>query len=160
MIPSAAQRIVTPRIRWRAASTRWIEPPELGPVRVHLTATEHSDAARLVVQDDTVRQLIESQADTLRRSLHEAGISLTRLDVNQDGAVPTNIGSKGARTTLFQPPYNSGRWVMKPRQDRIRTSDSTARVSGGRSNDHRHGRGAAGVVEYRSLEWRLNLFRS
>jgi flagellar hook-length control protein FliK len=63
-----------------------LDPPELGTVRVYLTATDHSLSARLVVSEDATRQLIENQLDSLRAALSQAGISLGQFDVAQQGA--------------------------------------------------------------------------
>lgn len=61
-----------------------LDPPELGPVRIHLSATESTITAHLVVQDESTRHLIESQLNLLRQRLGEAGVSLGGFDVAQD----------------------------------------------------------------------------
>ena len=61
-----------------------LEPPELGTVRVHFVASDHSVTARLVASDETARQLIESQLHTLRESLAHVGVALERFDVASD----------------------------------------------------------------------------
>lgn len=63
-----------------------LEPPDLGPVRVHLSAADGQVSARLVVREDGTRQLLQSQMDTLMQRLSQAGIALGRFDVSQDGA--------------------------------------------------------------------------
>jgi flagellar hook-length control protein FliK len=58
-----------------------LEPPELGSVRVHLTATDRGISARLFVHEPSARQLIQSQLESLRQRLKEAGIAVGRFDV-------------------------------------------------------------------------------
>jgi flagellar hook-length control protein FliK len=67
-----------------------LEPPELGTVRIHLRASEEGITARLVVQEEIARQLIEGQLQHLKQRLQEAGLSLGRFDVHREGA-----GSEG-----------------------------------------------------------------
>lgn len=68
-----------------------LEPPELGTVQIHLTATDNNLVARVVVVHEATRQLIESQADSLRQTLAGVGVTLGGLDVRRDGG-----GSPGA----------------------------------------------------------------
>jgi len=63
-----------------------LQPPELGSVRVHLSAADGQVSARLVVRDDSTRQLLQSQMDTLLQRLSQAGVALGRFDVSQEGA--------------------------------------------------------------------------
>ncbi|HWG43736.1 MAG TPA: flagellar hook-length control protein FliK [Gemmataceae bacterium] len=76
-----------------------LEPPQLGTVQIHLTATDHSISARVVVAQEGTRQLIEGQADQLRQSLANAGVSLTGFDVTQNGG-----GSSGGGRQNPEPP--------------------------------------------------------
>lgn len=62
-----------------------LEPPELGTIRVHLSATDQGISARLVVHEEVAHQLIESQLESLRQRLTNAGISLGSFDVSQGG---------------------------------------------------------------------------
>jgi flagellar hook-length control protein FliK len=62
-----------------------LTPPELGRVRVQMTATEHEVRVRLVVQDDNARAMLQNQADVLRERLGGLGVSLGHLDVRRDG---------------------------------------------------------------------------
>ena len=62
-----------------------LDPPELGKVRIQVTATDRQMSLRVVVQDDAARQTIQAQAGTLRERLGNLGVSLGRLDVRQDG---------------------------------------------------------------------------
>jgi flagellar hook-length control protein FliK len=63
-----------------------LDPPNLGPVRIHLTSTDGVISARLVVREDGARQILESQMSTLVQRLTDAGISLGRFDVSREGA--------------------------------------------------------------------------
>jgi flagellar hook-length control protein FliK len=67
-----------------------LDPPQLGSVQIHLTATEHTVSARIVVAQEGTRQLLEGQAHHLRQGLAEAGLSLGSFDVTRDGG-----GSRG-----------------------------------------------------------------
>jgi flagellar hook-length control protein FliK len=63
-----------------------LDPPELGRMRIHLHASAGEVSARIVVQDDTVRAIVESQFNDLRQRLNDAGVALTRFDVAHDGS--------------------------------------------------------------------------
>jgi flagellar hook-length control protein FliK len=67
-----------------------LDPPQLGSVQIHLTATQHSVSARIVVAQEGTRQLLQDQAHHLRQGLAEAGLSLGSFDVAHDGG-----GSRG-----------------------------------------------------------------
>jgi flagellar hook-length control protein FliK len=62
-----------------------LEPPELGTVRIHLTATDHTITARFMVANESVRHIVTSQLDSLRQSLADAGMSLQRFDISHGG---------------------------------------------------------------------------
>jgi hypothetical protein len=62
-----------------------LDPPELGRVQVHLVATDQGMSARLVVQNEAARQMMEKQLPGLRLSLAQAGVTLGHLDVRRDG---------------------------------------------------------------------------
>jgi flagellar hook-length control protein FliK len=61
-----------------------LEPPELGTIHVHLTASARDVSARLVIQDHVARLLIESQLTSLRQRLAQAGVSLGNLNVARE----------------------------------------------------------------------------
>ncbi len=62
-----------------------LDPPHLGSVQIHLTATEHTVSARVIVAQEGTRQLIEGHAHQLRESLAESGLVLGTFDVTRDG---------------------------------------------------------------------------
>jgi flagellar hook-length control protein FliK len=62
-----------------------LDPPDLGKVRIQVTATDRQMSIRMVVQDDAARQTIQAQADTLRERLGNLGVSLGSMDVRQEG---------------------------------------------------------------------------
>jgi flagellar hook-length control protein FliK len=63
-----------------------LEPPQLGSVQIHLTATDHNTvSARFIVAQEGTRQLIEGQAHQLRQSLAGSGVVLGSFDVTRDG---------------------------------------------------------------------------
>jgi hypothetical protein len=61
-----------------------LDPPELGEVQVRVLATGDRLEARLVVTDDAVKYLIESQLPELRQRLEAAGVSVPQFDVTTD----------------------------------------------------------------------------
>jgi flagellar hook-length control protein FliK len=63
-----------------------LEPPQLGSVQIHLTATNHNTvSARIVVSQEGTQQLIAGQAHQLRQSLAESGVMLGTFDVMHSG---------------------------------------------------------------------------
>lgn len=69
-----------------------LEPPELGSVHIHLTATEQGISARILVHEASARQLIQSQLESLRQRLQDGGIALGQFDVTGRGG-----GEAGSR---------------------------------------------------------------
>jgi flagellar hook-length control protein FliK len=63
-----------------------LDPPELGTVRIHLTATAEGISGRFIVHGEVTRQLIEGQLHTLRQALSDSGISLGGFDVSRDAS--------------------------------------------------------------------------
>jgi flagellar hook-length control protein FliK len=62
-----------------------LEPPQLGTVTIHLVTTNHTVSAHVVVAHEGTRQLLQGQADQLRQSLADAGLSLNGFNVTRDG---------------------------------------------------------------------------
>jgi flagellar hook-length control protein FliK len=60
-----------------------LSPPELGGVQVHLTATSQGVSARLVVDQEMTKQLLENHAGTLKQRLSESGIQLGSFQVSR-----------------------------------------------------------------------------
>jgi flagellar hook-length control protein FliK len=63
-----------------------LDPPQLGQVRVQLTLSNQTLTARLVAHDESTRQLIQSQMESLRQRLQETGLGLGQLDVSGGGS--------------------------------------------------------------------------
>ncbi len=61
-----------------------LDPPELGPVRVRLIASGDSIHGQVVVSDDAIRRMIESQLPELRQRLEAAGVTVQTFDVTTD----------------------------------------------------------------------------
>jgi hypothetical protein len=78
-----------------------LDPPELGEVKVRVLAMGDKIEARLVVSDDAVRRLIESQLPELRQRLEQAGVSVPKFDVTTDGGRANTGGDAWDRP---QPP--------------------------------------------------------
>lgn len=74
-----------------------LQPTQLGSMQIHLTATNHTISARVVVAQQGTQQLIESQAHQLRQALAESGLVLGHFEVRSDGGG----SSQGGR---HQPP--------------------------------------------------------
>lgn len=62
-----------------------LQPPDLGPVRIHLSMGADQVHARVVVQEEAARQALENQTAALRDRLSEAGITLGQFNVTRDG---------------------------------------------------------------------------
>jgi flagellar hook-length control protein FliK len=63
-----------------------IYPEELGSVKISLDFTDNNVTAKINVSNDTVRQVILTQADNLKSSLSESGIQLAALNVSVDNS--------------------------------------------------------------------------
>jgi flagellar hook-length control protein FliK len=63
-----------------------LNPPDLGTVRVALSVKEQAVNARLVVQVESTRQLLESQVGLLRDKLQGSGVALGQFSVTCDNA--------------------------------------------------------------------------
>lgn len=102
----------------RAGQTNFhlrLDPPQLGSVQIHLTATEHTVSARIVVAQEGTRQLLESTAQHLRQGLADAGLSLGSFDVTRDGG-----GSRGGgQQTPPQTPWSPPTFVSTPRASTV-----------------------------------------
>jgi flagellar hook-length control protein FliK len=59
-----------------------IYPEELGSVKISLNFTDNNVSAKINVTNDSVRQVILTQADNLKSSLSESGIQLAALNVS------------------------------------------------------------------------------
>ncbi|MGH7225571.1 MAG: flagellar hook-length control protein FliK, partial [Gemmataceae bacterium] len=81
-----------------------LDPPQLGSVRIHLTATQHTVSARIVVAQEGTRQLLAGQAHHLRQGLAEAGLSLGSFDVARDGGGSNGGGQQPPPQTPLAPP--------------------------------------------------------
>jgi flagellar hook-length control protein FliK len=60
-----------------------LSPPELGGVQVHLTASSQGVSARLVVDQEMTKQLLENHAGSLKQRLSESGIQLGSFHVSR-----------------------------------------------------------------------------
>jgi flagellar hook-length control protein FliK len=79
-----------------------LDPPDLGPVKVHLVATGDEIRGQVVVADDAVRRMIESQLPELRQRLDAAGITVHRFEVAADA------GGGGRSDAPWLPPAPEG----------------------------------------------------
>lgn len=68
-----------------------LDPPELGRLHVKLIANGDELRGQVLVADDTVKRLLESQLPELRHKLEAAGVSVQTLDVATDPS-----GGRGA----------------------------------------------------------------
>jgi flagellar hook-length control protein FliK len=81
-----------------------LDPPELGEVKVRVLAMGDKVEARLVVSDDAVRKLIESQLPDLRQRLEQAGVAVPKFDVTTDGGRANTGGDAWDRPQPVAPP--------------------------------------------------------
>jgi flagellar hook-length control protein FliK len=73
-----------------------LQPPELGTVRVELTADRtNAVEARIVAERDEVRQLIERNLPQLRESLSASGIDVSGFDVSTQDFTDTPHNDAG-----------------------------------------------------------------
>jgi len=68
-----------------------LDPPELGRLQVKLVASGDELRGQLLVADDSVRRVLESQLPELRQKLEAAGVTVQSLDVATDPG-----GNRGA----------------------------------------------------------------
>jgi hypothetical protein len=61
-----------------------LDPPELGSIRIRLVSIGDQMRGTVVVADDAVRRMIESQMPELRHRLEEVGINVQQFDVATD----------------------------------------------------------------------------
>jgi Flagellar hook-length control protein FliK len=98
--------------------------PGLGSVRVHLSVSDHAVSARLVVQEETTQQLLESQVGLLRDRLIESGMTLGRFSVTRDDG-----GSAGQQ----QAPHDEApAWAVPPCSGRAPTASTPSLGNGPR----------------------------
>jgi len=96
-----------------------LDPPELGPVNVHLVSTGDEIRGHVVVASDSVRQMIESQLPELRQRLEAAGVTVQNFNVTAD---PSGGGNRNARQ---EPAPDSPNPL--PTMTRFRTNTTTRR---------------------------------
>lgn len=61
-----------------------LDPPDLGRVRVHLISAGDEVRGQVIVADDAVRRMIESQLPELRQRLEAAGVNVQQFDITAD----------------------------------------------------------------------------
>jgi flagellar hook-length control protein FliK len=86
-----------------------LDPPELGAIRIHLSATEHTLSARLVVEQEATRQLLENQVQALRDRLAEAGVTLGSFDISRHQTGAHSQGRQPHPEPKYVPPLVPGR---------------------------------------------------
>jgi hypothetical protein len=98
-----------------------LDPPDLGQVRVNLIGSGEHVRGELVVADDAVRRMIESQLPELRQRLEAAGVTVQRFDVTTDtagGGANPNGGSADRTPTELPPaapaPRTARAWYAAP----------------------------------------------
>lgn len=63
-----------------------LHPPEMGRLRLNLSAQDHHLNVRLWADNDQAKQLLGSQVDALKQKLADAGVSLGSFNVGRDGS--------------------------------------------------------------------------
>ncbi len=101
-----------------------LDPPELGRLHIRLVASGDDLRAQVLVPDEAVRRLLESQLPELRQRLEAAGVSVQELNIATDSA-----GGRNRPDTPDEPP---GFATFPPRSElpsnpvRVRFSRSDA----------------------------------
>lgn len=62
-----------------------LHPPELGDVRMHLSLDDNVVSVHMLVDDESVKQVLEQHLEPLRVRFEEMGVQLGQLDVRRDG---------------------------------------------------------------------------
>jgi hypothetical protein len=91
-----------------------LEPPELGSVHIHLTATDQGISARLFVHEPGARQLLQSQLESLRQRLQQEGLTLGRFDVAGQGGGASGHGQGQSQSYASQPLAGGGPAKLGP----------------------------------------------
>lgn len=100
-----------------------LDPPELGRLHIRLVASGDDLRAQVLVPDEAVRRLLESQLPELRQRLEAAGVSVQELNIATDSA-----GGRNRPDTPDDPP----RFAASPLQGELPTNP--VRVRFGRSD--------------------------
>lgn len=92
-----------------------LDPPELGRVHVRLLSDGDAVRGQVLVADEAVRQVIESQLPELRQRLEAAGLSVGRFDVSTDpGANGRGNPYQPATADLGAEPAATARPATRP----------------------------------------------
>lgn len=108
-----------------------LDPPELGTVRVHLRLTDDAVAVRLIVADEAVTRILESQLSDLRQSLSERGLAFAQCDVMCDSQHrdSSNFGfERSAEPPMLAPIQPAPRTWAQPVIARFAASARTGHV--------------------------------
>lgn len=62
-----------------------IKPESLGNLKIRLNMNENNIVARILVENNSVRQALESNFEALQRSFNEGGFNLSEMDVSVGG---------------------------------------------------------------------------
>lgn len=96
-VAQVADGIVThAHVAIRAGETEFrmrLDPPELGPLKIRLTSDGDSIHGQVVVSNDAIRRMIESQLPELRQRLEAAGVAVQNLDVSTDANPGAGAGA-------------------------------------------------------------------
>ncbi len=95
-----------------------LDPPDLGQVRVNLVGSGDHVRGEVVVADDAVRRMIESQLPELRQRLEAAGVTVQRFDVTTSsdfgGGSANPNGRSADRTPTDVPPVPTAARATRP----------------------------------------------
>lgn len=72
-----------------------LDPPELGAVKIRLVSDGDSIHGQVVVSNDAIRRMIESQLPELRQRLEDAGVSVQNFNVATDANPNAGAGNGG-----------------------------------------------------------------
>jgi flagellar hook-length control protein FliK len=81
-----------------------LDPPDLGRVQIRLVTRGDEVHGQVLVANDAVRQMMESQMPDLRQRLEAAGVNVQRFDVSTDAGSGGNQNAyHGSAVPEFAP---------------------------------------------------------
>lgn len=86
-----------------------LDPPELGSVQIHLHGDDQHLTGRIVAAEQTTHALLETQMESLRHRLEQAGYQVSRFEVSWQGSGRSDLGGHHAQQHHELPQFFSPR---------------------------------------------------
>src|SRR5579883_452662 len=96
-----------------------LDPPELGRVQIRLTTSGDEIHGQVLVANDSVKQMLESQMPELRQRLEAAGVNLQQFNIATDAGSGGNRNSYRDATPEFTPSTAAAEAPSAPPRARI-----------------------------------------